>query len=711
MYKKKRLYTIKFYALLLLSFCFVNIAPAKAQTAFTRHLSEVEIRIDTNIYSYNSDKIFIENEWKIPFSFQKVNPTAELRIYPRIEGNEIPNYSIKKSSDYHIIDSLSLNVNGYFSCRIQFKDLSQVNFSKISLLKDGMDLDIHIFPYTTTEIAFYPEDNELYIGDKKNFEIITNQPDNIVINPLWIEKDGYEYRIHRSRDKIWLTLLPKKTGTINVDLTLDLYRPNFKAKKADYKVPLDKVTFNVKSQRLKFLTFDKRLVIWETQKTEGVELQIDNHSALQMKKTYRLEATDEPGGHLVAELYTVRRLDNDKVVCMFRPYNYHRTSSGYLYIKDGDNPRFITNIDILPESKIHQVSILRQGGNWINSKQLYPGETVEIRLEGEGLDRTDFRFEDLIDISTDSLIKSETSAHFLIKVPIDVRKKSVNIYSGRTRTGVMLDINEYQRPRDFDFVSIDYGEEPVIVKDIKEPLLFNGVVKDINIQFDIKKIDDDFELFGKQHIEIEVSVVDYDNKLLEKEVIDNIIICPGSSSPRFFSYGENGCKLEPISINDYISNKTHKLEHWSKIVLVIRHSKERYDGLGYSKKIEIIKAKYTTFDIDLSIPAGLMIKKVGEPGFPGLSGISLSLLAQFSFYQKGAIQKLRPFKVGGGFLAKNAFNFNPEAERDLGIVILGSVYPTKQNKRFSFPIYAGMGYFLYEGKFFFLIGPGISVNF
>jgi len=87
------------------------------------------------------------------------------------------------------------------------------------------------------------------------------------------------------------------------------------------------------------------------------------------------------------------------------------------------------------------------------------------------------------------------------------------------------------------------------------------------------------------------------------------------------------------------------------------------------------------------------------------------MLAQFSFYQRNEIQKLRPFKIGAGFLAKNAFNFNENAERDLGIVVLGSVYPTKKNRKFSFPLYAGMGYFLNESKFFFLIGPGISINF
>jgi hypothetical protein len=79
------------------------------------------------------------------------------------------------------------------------------------------------------------------------------------------------------------------------------------------------------------------------------------------------------------------------------------------------------------------------------------------------------------------------------------------------------------------------------------------------------------------------------------------------------------------------------------------------------------------------------------------------MFAQFSFYQKGEIQRLRPYKIGAGFLAKNAFNFNPDAERDRGIVIIGSVYPSGKERKFSFPLYSGIGCFLNEDKFFYLL--------
>src|SRR5690554_930317 len=683
-----------------------------AQGNLFNQFSDIELRIDTNIFKYSLDRIYVENEWKLPFEYQENNPIVEFRLFPRMRNGEIVSMSLKPANEYKILDSLTLRIDGYYHCKVQFQDLSQATFLNLNIAQEGQIIAIPIFPYTHTYATIYPGDGDLYIGDEKTFELVTNHSDNIIIDPLWKQKEGYEYRIHRSNDKIWLSFIPTETGTIEVDFTIDLYRPNIENRRPKYKLDKQIFTFNVKGSRLKFLTFENKEVIWETKNPKGIELQIDNHRLLAINKTYRLEATDESGGPLIAELYTVRRLNNDKVLCMFRPYNYHKISSGYLYIKERDVPRFITNINIVPEPKIHQVSILRQGGSWVESKQIFPGEIVEIRLEGEGLGRTEFKFEDLIDLSTDSIIKNETVSHYILKVPIDIRKKSINIYSGNTKTGVMLDIIEYQRPKELDFVIVEYGGKPVIAKDASQPILHEKTIGDVSIQFDNQYIDDAFELYGKQYLEIEVRITDSRNKLVEKQIIDDIVICPGSNSPRSFSYtSSTGCMNEPISVNDFLSNKTHSLENWAKIELIIRHRKNVYGGQGYTSRVEIIKAKYVAFDVDLSIPAGLIIKKVGEPGFPGLSGISLSMLAQFSFYQRGEIQKLRPFKVGAGFLAKNAFNFNPDAERDLGIVLLGSVYPTKKNRRFSFPLYVGMGYFLNESKLFFLIGPGVSINF
>ena len=61
--------------------------------------------------------------------------------------------------------------------------------------------------------------------------------------------------------------------------------------------------------------------------------------------------------------------------------------------------------------------ITRDGGEWKPGNVLYPGETVEIKLEGKSLHKANFRFEDLIDLNQDSLQRSTTMAVFRLKVP------------------------------------------------------------------------------------------------------------------------------------------------------------------------------------------------------------------------------------------------------------------------------------------------------
>ena len=90
----------------------------------------------------------------------------------------------------------------------------------------------------------------------------------------------------------------------------------------------------------------------------------------------------------------------------------------------------------------------------------------------------------------------------------------------------------------------------------------------------------------------------------------------------------------------------------------------------------------------------------------------MAMVAQFSFYEKNRINRFKPYKVGLGFIALDAFNFsNDSNNRDIAMVLLGSLYPTRKDTKLSFPLYFGGGYKLKSGQFFFLVGPGIRVSF
>jgi hypothetical protein len=87
------------------------------------------------------------------------------------------------------------------------------------------------------------------------------------------------------------------------------------------------------------------------------------------------------------------------------------------------------------------------------------------------------------------------------------------------------------------------------------------------------------------------------------------------------------------------------------------------------------------------------------------------VLATISFYDSKRIGQLLPYSVGVGFLGVNAFSFANNAERDAGVVILGTINPLNRNSRFQIPIYFGGGYLIQANTTFLVFGPGIQFHF
>jgi hypothetical protein len=103
---------------------------------------------------------------------------------------------------------------------------------------------------------------------------------------------------------------------------------------------------------------------------------------------------------------------------------------------------------------------------------------------------------------------------------------------------------------------------------------------------------------------------------------------------------------------------------------------------------------------------------VNTPGLCDFAGVSMAVIGEYSFYRKDKINSLEPFKIGAGFLALNAFDLsNNSSSKDLGAVVLGTLNPVNTDKKFSFSIYFGGGYLISAKTFFWLIGPGITIQF
>lgn len=699
------------YFLRLLLF-FITIGGYAQEHFDDSYFLDARMFVDTMEYSWSRNTMVRNEQKSLAFAYDQENEVAEIYLMFD-EESPVTGISLVPSGDFNQVDSLIM-FRDYARLKVQFNNLTTSDFLrftfrvKLDTLEELVELPL--LPYTNTYVELYPNTDELYIGEEKVFELTSNNVDNIIPNNRWSEGLPINYRITRDGGRLLLHLLPNKLGNQYVDVPFKVRKPNLKRGKLIYEISPLYQSFNIKSGRLVFLKFDQQEVTPKDDKTEPIEVQIDNNRFLRLDKTYRIENQEESGGALVAELYTKARLNNDKVLCLLRPYAFHRKSEGYLYIKDGDNAQFVSNVDITPKTNIQSIYIQREGKDWQKSNVVHPGETVNIKLEGEGLHKASFSFPGANNLDYDSLIKNENISLFRIKVPLTINTNTIEIFNHNESTGSSLRVQEYSRPRDLDFINLDFGNRQVTVSNVDKPIYYEETLTDLVFDFQRSKIDDG-DLYGKQYLQIKVKISNKKGNLIELYQFDEVVVCPNEASPRFVNYESKDCRGDDINLNNFISKKTSELEEWSRIELEISHLKSKYGGAGKSKKILIHLKRDYNFDIDVSFPAGLLILKSGSENFANFGGPSFAMIAQMSFYQPGRIAKYRPYKIGAGFIAIDAFNFTPDNDsRDVGLVVIGSLYPTSSDNKLTFPLYAGFGYLMVEQKMFFLIGPGIRVR-
>ena len=142
------------------------------------------------------------------------------------------------------------------------------------------------------------------------------------------------------------------------------------------------------------------------------------------------------------------------------------------------------------------------------------------------------------------------------------------------RSYYALQISEYQRPREFDYLYLNYGDLGRKINTIRGPILYNKVIKDVVISLNPQSIDSQDKLYGKQYLDIDLRVTGKQNELIEMRSIENIVVCPGDRSPRHDKYNTRDCTIEDISLNKYLSRKTYDLDEWSKISMTIKHDKD-----------------------------------------------------------------------------------------------------------------------------------------
>ncbi|SHK66926.1 hypothetical protein [Hymenobacter psychrotolerans] len=686
-------------------------------------LRELVLRTDTMRYQLSRHTVLVQNEPNLYFYYSQEDETAELEVYPG-NGRTGRPLRLVRSADFLLLDSLTPAPGGqFYRAKIKFKELTAARFLRLTFTQANdsaggaaLTQTVNLLPVTRTTLELRPADTELFVGEEKVFELSSNNPKNIRTSADWTKGRDIDYRITQEKGGLRLHVLPNALGNRLLTVQPQTERPFLtdNNRRISYALPPIRQEFTVKASRLRFLSVDKKeITLDEVSRRRGVELILDNGRTFDLKRTYRVEEQEEAGGALIAEVFTRQYLTNDRVLCWLRVYNTHRQTDSYLYIKENDQAKYITNFNISPKTTVNAVSVRHRGGDWTSSPNVNPGETLDVRLEGESLARARFHFEDVQVIPSDSSIRTDAAVVYRVQVPVTIDKRRITIFNAGVPTGQSLAVREFQRPRPLDFVNVTFGESPRPVTRLNGPVLYDRTVSDVVFSFNTAGIDSDKQLYGKQYLIFDIRTQNAKGELIEMRTVDNIVVCPGENSVRAAFYQDKQCQVGNISLNNLLSaRKTYALDDWSTIIITVRHNQAQYQEAGFTQKLELVLQRRVKFDIDISFPGGLLTKYKGESSFTSFGGISLATLAQFSFYHPTKINKLRPYKIGAGFVALNAFNLseNPDIKRDLGIVVLGSVYPTRSDAKLTFPLYLGGGYLMNKKSLFFLFGPGIGIR-
>ncbi len=686
----------------------------------TNSISDVVIKIDNNEYYYLKDNLQFEGETYLFFTADSPQAVAQIKVYPKSKGSPIKNFKLLELDEYKILDSLVFIDNEYYTGRIRFNNLIEAKYpSLIFNYSDNeagfINKEIKLMPYFTPKFTYDDSSAELFRGEEKSIVIGGENLFNIKISADWKRSNSIEYRLIRDGRNLRLSVRADKTGKLKLPLELKTNNPIIN-EEGEVTQTLQTINFefNVKPSRLVFVNTDKEYVFFEQDRRQSEEIRIDYHSNFELKKNYRIEDKQEPGGTLIAEIFIKSITSDNKVLADIKTYDLHRIKDGYLYIKDGSRTMFMTNFNIVNKPEISKIEILREGGDWTSSLNVYPGEKIEVKIEGNGLYDAEITF-DGCNQNKDSVRVSDKVIFYDVSIPIDIPRKKIMVFLNKNITSHELMVREYKRPADLEFVEINYGTRNYAItnKHFNQAVFYDKTIKDINIVFNSDKIDYKNKLYGKQYLTIEIRILDDKNKLLDLQTISNIVVCPGESSPRHAFYGDSDCKQQSIRINDHLLRKTYNLDAFSQIIITIKHNENHYSKGGKTQKASIFVERKIGFDIMVSFPAGLLVKEFSESGIGNLSGISTSVLAEISFYDPNRIGAKKPYKFGVGFIALNAFNFgeSENIKRDIGIVSIAVIEPIRGNAKFSVPIYFGVGYLLKENDFFAIFGPGIRLHF
>ena len=181
-------------------FLFLLSFSVYSQTGWENHFSKVEIHTDTLLFSSARNMVDYNSERCLYFTYQDENAVAEIALYP-LNSQQNDSVALLPAGDYFLMDSLQYYDDAW-RCKIGFRNLTRSQFLKLQFRIKGPEGQkmalVRLLPCTYTTISMKPNIDELFIGEEKVFNLVTNRADNIRYSMDWTSGQPIDYRMRRS---------------------------------------------------------------------------------------------------------------------------------------------------------------------------------------------------------------------------------------------------------------------------------------------------------------------------------------------------------------------------------------------------------------------------------------------------------------------------------------------------------------------------------
>ncbi len=179
------------------------------------------------LFSSTGNMVDFNNERCLYFTYHDENAIAEIALYP-LSSQQSDTVALLPAGDYFLMDSLQYYDNAW-RCKIGFRNLTRSQFLKLQFRIRGSEgkklAIIRLLPCTYTTISMKPNIDELFIGEEKIFDLVTNHADNIRYSMDWTSGQPIDYRIEKVGDQFRLHVMPNELGYHKIRLSFQTEKP------------------------------------------------------------------------------------------------------------------------------------------------------------------------------------------------------------------------------------------------------------------------------------------------------------------------------------------------------------------------------------------------------------------------------------------------------------------------------------------------------